>query len=257
MPLTACTAPRRTWLGEGAFFLRTLPNFGTYCPNQRSLCPALREWTKREAGPRKQESKFFPERVIRKIWHLPLSLLNGRWLVPAARKRVPDEEGAVRGVSKKAAWEGHPRSTAFSSRGDLQIRPTTKCVILMRRISLRRILMRRISLRRSSAGTSGAHNGRAGRCRQESIMDASPHWEGQTKYKGWDDWSECYTLLLLHTGFGAIQQEQEWKEQWTGNVKKCFHVLNISCKCNYIVIMKYAMILGFYILSHNFKPFSL
>ena len=227
MPLTACTAPRRTWLGEGAFFLRTLPNFGTYCPNQRSLCPALREWTKREAGPRKQESKFFPERVIRKIWHLPLSLLNGRWLVPAARKRGPDEEGAVRGVSKKAAWEGPSRSTAFSPSGDLRIRPTTKCVILMRRISmrrtsLRRILMRRISLRRSSAGTSGAHNGRAGRCRQESIMDASPHWEGQTKYKGWDDWSECYTLLLLHTGFGAIQQEEEWKEQWTGNVKKMF-----------------------------------
>ena len=94
--------------------------------------------------------------------------------MPAARKRGPDEEGAVRGVSKKGAWEGHPRSTAFSPRGDLRIRPTTKCVILMRRISLRR----------SSAGTSGAHNGRAGRCRQESIMDASPHWEGQTKYKG-------------------------------------------------------------------------
>ena len=114
MPLTACTAPRRTWLGEGAFFLRTLPNFGTYCPNQRSLCPALREWTKREAGPRKQESKFFPERVIRKIWHLPLSLLNGRWLVPATRKRGPDEEeGAVRGVSKKGAWEGHPAPRLF------------------------------------------------------------------------------------------------------------------------------------------------
>ena len=104
--------------------------------------------------------------------------------MPAARKRGPDEEGAVRGVSKKAAWEGHPRSTAFSPSGDLRIRPTTKCVILMRRTSLRRILMRRISLRRSSAGTSGAHNGRAGRCRQESIMDVGPHWEGQTKYKG-------------------------------------------------------------------------
>ena len=88
-------------------------NFGTYCPNQRSLCPALREWTKREAGPRKQESKFFPERVIRKIWHLPLSLLNGRWLVPAARTRGPDEEGAVRGVSKKAAWEGLPAPRLF------------------------------------------------------------------------------------------------------------------------------------------------
>ena len=65
--------------------------------------------------------------------------------MPAVRKRGPDEEeGAVRGVSKKAAWEGPPRSTAFSPGGDLR-----KCVIVMRRISLRR----------SSAGTSGAHNG--------------------------------------------------------------------------------------------------
>ena len=54
------------------------------------------------------------------------------------------------------------------------------------------LLMRR---RMTPAATSGAHNGQAGWCRQGSIMDADPHWEGQTKYKGWDDWSECYTLL--------------------------------------------------------------
>ena len=60
------------------------------------------------------------------------------------------------------------------------------------------VVMRR---RMTPAATSGAHNGLAGWCRQGSIMDADPHWEGQTKYKGWDDWSECYTLL--RRGFGG------------------------------------------------------
>ena len=55
--------------------------------------------------------------------------------------------------------------------------------------------------------TSGAHNGLAGWCRQGSIMDADPHWEGQTKYKGWDDWSECYTLL--RRGFGGRRGKKE------------------------------------------------
>ena len=56
-------------------------------------------------------------------------------------------------------------------------------------------------------------------------MDAGPHWEGQTKYKGWDDWSECYTLL--RRGFGGSERKERGNTQIippidiTKGVKEC------------------------------------
>ena len=96
--------------------------------------------------------------------------------------------GGFRGAGKKAAWVGLPNLFYPPPTPDVPL-----CVIVM---------MRMMRMRMTPAATSGAHNGLAGWCRQGSIMDAGPHWEGQTKYKGWDDWSECYTLLRRR-GFGG------------------------------------------------------
>ena len=103
--------------------------------------------------------------------------------------------GGFRGAGKKGAWVGSPNLFYPAPTPDVPL-----CVIVM--------MMMRRRWRMTPPATSGAHNGLAGWCRQGSIMDAGPHWEGQTKYKGWDDWSECYTLLRRR-GFGGKQEERE------------------------------------------------